>query len=341
MIGIDISDRSVKVVRLSNDASHRFMAHGAQDIPEKVIENGMINNLKTVQEIIRKTLDICKIIGHYSDPVIASIPEAQSFLRVIEIPLMNDDEIGEAVQWEVAQHIPFGLENVYLDWQPLSGGHKAASGRREVLVGATPKKVVTNLYDTLHALGLEVAAFELESQAIVRALISADLRGRQGILIIDLGASGTNVVIHDHGALRFTATLQKGVNNIRAGLSTADATVVDTRLQELSTQDAKRLGTQMLPAMEELVMEIRGIVEFYNSIDAEHEVKEIILTGGGSNLPGLDQAFLRYFANVHVQRGSPWVNILTGHKTATAPLNLQESVRYTTALGLALRSVIR
>ena len=86
-------------------------------------------------------------------------------------------------------------------------------------------------------------------------------------------------------------------------------------------------------------MEIRGIADFYNSIDEQHEVREILLTGGGSNLPGLDKVFLRFFGNVHVQRGNPWVNILRTGKEKRPPLSLQESVFFTTAIGAALRPV--
>ncbi|MCH8005031.1 MAG: DEAD/DEAH box helicase family protein, partial [Planctomycetes bacterium] len=50
---------------------------------------------------------------------------------VVDYPLAQavEDEVDEAIQWEVAQHIPFGLENVYIDWQPVHSGHKAAAGR--------------------------------------------------------------------------------------------------------------------------------------------------------------------------------------------------------------------
>ena len=73
--------------------------------------------------------------------MVASIPETQSFLRVIELPVMNEDEMDEAVPWEVARHIPFGLENVYIDWQSVGGGHKAARGRMELRGGAPQKKL--------------------------------------------------------------------------------------------------------------------------------------------------------------------------------------------------------
>ena len=73
-------------------------------------------------------------------------------------------------------------------------------------------------------------------------------------------------------------------------------------------------------------------MEFYNGIDTQHQVREILLTGGGANLPGLDHAFLKYFDNVHMQRGNPWVNILPAGSGGRPPLDIHETVHFTTAL---------
>ena len=251
---------------------------------------------------------------------------------------MDEDEMNEAVRWEVARHIPFGLENVYIDWQPVDEGHVPSSGRREVLVGAAQRKVVDPLLAVLQALKIDVAALELESQAIVRALISAELRSHQGLLIVDLGGTATNVVIHDHGVMRFTASLQRGTRDLALLLTAEDAKMLSLPRQHgLPPKDVRRIAERLRAKQEELVMEIRGVVEFYNGIDAQHEVKEILLTGGGSNFPGLDAVFLRFFEDVHVARGDPWVNILPDTKEKQSPLSLRESVHFTTALGLALR----
>lgn len=298
-------------------------------------------DVAAVREQVKRALKSCRISVRADDPFVVSIPETQSFLRVIEIPAMADDEIDEAVRWEVAQHIPFGLENVYIDWQDLkSTGHQAKSGRREVQVGAAQRQMIDLLYETLSALNIDIAAFELESQAIIRSLISSELRERQGLLVVDVGASATNVVVHDHGAMRFTATLKHGIVSLARTIDSQDGTIIIDRLHKLSRQEAQRLSDKLLPGMEELAVEIRSIAEFYNSIDAAHEVKEIIITGGGANLPGLDKALIKHFENVHVQRGNPWVNILKGKDAARPPMDVKESVRFTTALGLALRPVI-
>jgi type IV pilus assembly protein PilM len=342
MIGIDISDRSIKVVQLANDQAHKLLAHHAAALPKEAVDRGVIVEPKMVDAALRDTLKQAGISLRTHDAVVASIPEVQSFLRVIEIPRMNEDEVGEAIQWEIVQHIPFGLENVYVDWQPLTGeGHGAKRDKQEVQAGVAQKKVVGSLYEALSKLELDLAAFELESQALVRSLISADVRDMQGILIVDLGGSVTNVVIHDHGAMRFSATLQKGIEYIASTLDSSSGRAIEEDASQMSQPQEERLITKVLPALEELVIEVNGVVEFYNSIDTRHVVKEIILTGGGSNIPGLSRAFLKHFDNVHIQRGNPWVNIMQGTAAAKLPLSMQESVRYTTALGLALREVLR
>ncbi|HLC49199.1 MAG TPA: type IV pilus assembly protein PilM [Candidatus Andersenbacteria bacterium] len=341
MIGIDISDQTIKVVQLSSPPKRRLLSHCMKQLPLGVIENGVVIDKKKMEEEIRAALTSCRIPVKIKDSVVASIPETQSFLRVIEIPIMDEDEIHEAVRWEIAQHIPFGLENVYVDWQhSASRNHGAKPGHMEVEVGAAQKRVVDPLYEVMKSIGLDVVAYELESQAIVRSLISNDWKLKQGILIIDLGSTATNVVVYDYGAVRFTASLPYGVVQLLKDVSAQDARAIMENLEALPKELSDRVEPKIAHLADALVKDIFGIVKFYNGIDAKHEVREIILTGGGSNLPGLDGVFLKYFLEVNIQRGNPWVNILSGKDAVRPPLDIQESVRYSTAIGLAIRSII-
>lgn len=341
MIGIDISQRSVKIIHLSNSQPRRLLAYCWHEVPVGIMEKGEVKNATVMRQVILDALQQCSIQPGVQDTVVASIPEAESFLRVIDVPRMDESEISEAIQWEVAQHIPFGLENVYLDWQTITregGGH---TDRQEVLVGAAEKRVVDPLHALFTSLNLDVAALELESQAIVRALISAELKQRKGLLLVDLGSSSTNVVIHDRGTVRFTASLQKGAQALYGVLSAQEVAAITGPPKEVVAADAATLSQKMQPSFDSLVIEVHGVVEFYTGLSTENEVNEILLTGGGSNLPGLDQAFLRHFDDVHVQRGNPWVTIMAAGKPAQPLMNVQESVHYSTAIGLALRHVLR
>lgn len=338
MIGLDISDHSVKVVRIVRKKMPVFKAYAAEKLPDGAIIHGIVEQKSAVQGAVTKALTACSVAKRSGEPIVISVPEKQSFLRVLEIPEMDDEEITEAIQWEVAQHIPFGLDTVYLDWQPLSiPGHTPPDSKIEVQVGAAQRKVIDSIFGMLQPLSLDIAAFELEAQALSRSLISKELQAKQGILIVDLGRSATNVIIHDHGALRFTATLPKGVSNITSQAPQHVAQMVVKDLSTLHEDEARLFVEALMPFMEELAAQVHGIAEFYNSIGAQHEVQEIILTGGGANMPGLDTALGKFFNKVHFQRGNPWVNIVTGKKDVKPPISAKQSVRYCVAIGLALR----
>lgn len=340
MIGIDISDQTIKVVRLSQNRKS-LVSHHMKLMPKGVMENGVVIDKDKMEEEIRSTLSLARISVNVKDSIIASVPETQSFLRVIEIPTMHEFEIDEAVRWEIAQHIPFGLENVYIDWQPsVPNGNVKDDSHMEVEVGAAQKKVVDPLYEIINKIGLDIAACELESQAIVRSLISRDWKAKQGILIVDIGNTGTNVIVYDYGAIRFTASLTQGVVELLKDATPEDGKEVMNHLNEFPKWFSDRVEETIAVSADMLVRDIFGIVQFYNGIDAKREVKEIILTGGGSSLLGLDAVFTKYFKTARIQRGNPWVNILSDNDIAKAPLDLQESVRYSTAIGLALRTVI-
>ncbi len=337
MIGLDISDQTIKLVRFSSKG--KLISHCMKTLSPGIMENGIVADQKKMAEDIKAIFASCRIPLKVRDSIVASIPETQSFLRVIEIPAMSEDEIHEAVRWEIAQHIPFGLDNVYVDWQPSVSSEKVAKeGHIEVEVGAAQKKVVDPLYEAIKSVGLDIAAFELESQAIVRSLISNELKQKQGILVIDLGSTATNVVVHDYGAIRFTASLPQGVVELLKDVTPADGKAIMENLNGLPKELSDRVEEKISLSADSLVRDIQGIVQFYNTSGTKNEVKEVILTGGGSNLPGLDVVFLKYFTEVRIQRGNPWVNILTGKRATKPPMNIQESVRFSTAIGLALRT---
>ncbi len=340
MLGVDISERSIKVVRLSNSKRHKLLARAWCEIPAEAIQHGVITEPDVVGKALRQTIEKCGVRSTHQDVVVASIPESESFLSVVEIPAMDEQEVSEAVQWEVAQHMPFGLENVYLDWQWVSPKGSVKKDRQEVLVGAAEKKVVDPLVGLLNRLGYDVAALELESQAIVRALISEDLLDKQGLLMVDLGATVTNVVVHDRGAIRFSATLKRGVQAAMANLNPEEEGLVKDPSAKTSEQISAQLEEKLRFPLEEIVAEVHGILEYYTGLSTEHRVNEILLTGGGANLPGLDRIFQRFFSDVHLSRANPWINIRSAQQNAAPLMSLSESVHYSTALGLALRDVV-
>jgi type IV pilus assembly protein PilM len=341
MIGIDISDRSIKIVELVDSKKPKLHTVGWSPLPPNVMRRGVIRDVGLATAALQEALRKCSPVPVEGKTVVVSIPETQSFVRVLELPTMSHKELDEAVQWAVRQHIPFDLERVYLDWQPVS----ASSGtHRQVLVGAAQRDVVDPLLAVLDNLDLQVVALELEAQAIVRSLLPRDAADVQGVLIVDLGATSTNVIFFDRGVMRFTTSVQVGGDDLTQQLAHT------LRLQPSIAAEKKALvgvtsGTndeQVAATLHEatlsLIQRVEQVVrEMLTQSPADTSLRAILLSGGSANLPGLITVFAEVFPGLPIEIGNPWINLIGEDSKENAPLSPADAAHFVTALGLALR----
>lgn len=339
MIGIDISDKSIKVAEVTEDMTPRLRAVGWAALPAEVLQNGYIRDSQTVERILADALARATPQPITHTRVVASIPEIQSFVSVIEVPRMSGREMDEAVQWASQQHLPFDLDRVYLDWQPLM---VTPTGKVQVLVGASRRDVVDPLLEVLDALGLTTLSLELEAQSLVRSLLPLDSQGIEGVLIVDIGAVSTNVVYFDRGAMRFSTMLEGGdmltIQLAQALGITAEEAAEKKALVGVSVTAPDQTVAQPLRAATRALVDRVGQV----ARDAVRQVsgsglRAVLLGGGAANLPGIAEVFAEVLPDVPVQLGNPWTNLLPAGREGEAPLSREDAAHFATALGLALR----
>lgn len=346
MVGIDISDRSIKVAEVSGRDTPILKTVCWSPLAPNAIRKGVIQDVELVSASLKEALVQCSPVPIEGEIVVASIPETQSFVRVIDLPKMPDYEMDEAVQWAIRQHIPFDLERVYLDWQSLRDDSFEDAGRQQILVGAAQKDVVDPLLAVLDSSGLNVAALELESQAVVRSLLPVDTSGVNGILIVDLGATTTNVVFYDQGTMRFTTSIQSGGDDLTRKLAH------DLQIKPSEAAEKKASVGVSMNAEDKLVSETlrdatKTLIEKVNRVVREiivqsqdgPMVKAILLSGGSANLDGITEVFAEVFPDVPVQHGNPWTNIYVEEKKQGSMVSNIDSSHFVTALGLALRKI--
>lgn len=344
MVGIDISDRSVKIAEVDHggDTPHLRTVCWAP-LQATAIRRGFIQDVSTVATQVQEAFSRCSPVPIEDNVVVASIPETKTFVRVIEVPDMKAHEMDEAVQWAVRQHIPFDLDRVYLDWQPLfsrAGDQK----RKQVLVGAAQRDVVDPLLQVLDSLQLNVVALELEAQSIVRSLLPLQADDVHGVLIVDLGAAATNVIFFDEGSMRFTTSVPMGGDDLTNQLAHTlhiEPSVAAEKKAQVGVSSAasdQETAAALRQATTELVQKVARVAdEMTAQSQLDHSIRAILLTGGAANLPGIAEVFGAVFPQVPVQMGNPWTNLLGEDEQKRAPLSTADAAHFSTALGLALR----
>ncbi len=341
--GLDISDLTAKFVRLELAARRMAIGYfGEVDLPAGLIVDGEIKDEKALSGVLSGEL---KRAGVYHRAVVASLPEEKSFVRVLELPQMKPEDVPKAVRWEVEGVVPLPAEETVYDFEiipgpPLSGDHL------DLLVTAFPRQVIESYERVLAEAGLLPVALELESQAITRALLSTPPE-HPPVILIDLGAVRTSFIIFAGGSMLFTKSVPAGGRDfeqaIQSGLGVdrGEARRLKIKLGLSKRYAEGRLYQALIPLLQTLSKDLTEALWFYRdhprrSHRALGEIQEVILAGGDSNLIGLEK-YLALEAKVPVRLGDPFAN-LPFAAGAIPPIPRNESLKYTTAIGLALRA---
>jgi len=348
--GLDISASSVKIVKLKKEKKRFGLASfGEQKIKEGIVGDGQIKDEDKLAAAVKETLNKVKGEKIRTKYVICSLPEEKSFLQVIQMPKLQEKDLKKAVQYEAENYIPLPLEEVYIDSQiiPPICNHLDHS---DVLLVAFPKKVVDSYVSFLKKAGLQPRALELESLAIARALIKKEVIP-YSLLIIDIGSVRTGFIIYSGYSLRFTTSISISYFDFVEATkeefktNTAKAEKLQTKRGLVSKNpEGKKVFKSLVPVLADFVKQIKKYLDYYYS-HSSHEhlppeekgIRKILLCGKGAQIKGLAD-FLSEQLGISVELGNPWVNILPSlHQKP--PLSQGESLKYTTALGLALRGI--
>ena len=361
--GLDISDVSLKVAKLEKKGKFfDLVSFGEFPIKPGLLEQGEIKNLDALAGIIKNALSNVQGKKLKTKYVIASLPEEKAFLTVIRMPLMEEEELASAVRYEAENHVPLPIESVYLGFQVVEPFHNHLD-HLNVLIIALPKKIVDSYVKLLQKAELKPVVLEIESQATTRSLIKNQVSPRP-VLILDLGTARTNFVIFSGYASRFTSSIpvcgkiftRAIVRGMKVSSDVAEKIKIKYGLGrkgkiEIEGKNAKKIVVQeklfelLNPALTDLIEQIKKHIDFYQTHTTyDHlfpngkDIEKVLLCGGGARMKGIC-GFLSQELKIPTEPGNPWINILPQSLKEVPPISFEESLKYTTALGLALRGI--
>lgn len=352
--GFDLSDVSIKVMQMSKSSKGGYRVEGFNtiQIPRGVMVNDIIMDEKMMEKYIRSAMRNTKLDKISGNRVIASLPESKAFVRVIQIPKMSEDKAAAAVPFEAEQFIPMPLDQVYLDWQIIN----TTENGMDILVTAVPRDYADNFLRVLKNAGLQPIAFEVESAACARSLIEPT--NKQGtnheksLLIVDMGNFRSSIITCEGGSLEYTLSVPISGDSFTdalvhaLGYTLEQAEAIKIQYGLALTLGQEKVRETLGGVVDNLILEIINSIRFHDE-HAEKKISEILLCGGAAKLTGLTEYIHEKLAenpmyeNIEVKLGNPWVNVLEPKSVESTKLLLQDSLDYTTAIGLAMRGADR
>ena len=346
VIGFDISDRTIKHIsfRFYNSNTPQILFFGEIPLSEGIIKSGEIVNEDALVSSIAGWVkrEQKKLPSRY---VAASLPEEKAFLRIIQLPKIKKDVVGDAVQWEIEAHIPLSREELAYEYEIIEPIENSLD-HFDVMITALPKTIVESYARALTRAGLMPVALEVESQAIIRA-VAPRIRDRKAVIIVDFGYTRTSFAIFTGGAIVLTSTVALGGKDLEINIM-KELGVNEKKARELKiayglnkNELEGKLFSALSPAISALADEIKRAAEFTKE-HAKHrhgaaeEVSEILLLGGDANLFGLT-TYLSSVLKIPARVADPFARFTETGVRFIPDIPKNQSLEYATAIGLAMR----
>ena len=340
-VGVDISDTSLKymsfVAETNMDGSKKIKQWGDIDIPTGVVQRGHVVDQEKLSAVLQ---EFKAATG--AEFVRVSLPEERAYLFETTIkkgtPLK---EIRGLLEFRLEENVPIPSKDVFFDYTIIPETEDTKSIR--VAVVAYAKETIQHYYDACVAAGLHPVSFEVEAQAMARAVIPNDSVG--STMLVDFGKTRTGIGIVHRGVLLYTSTIDVGGDALSQALRRMlGEELSEQELTELKNTQGLIRGVEKSEVSDTLLSTISVVKDelatrmqywqLRNNNSDERRISSIQLTGGSSNLKGLP-AYLTETLGVTAVRANVWENSLSLENTVP-PIGRRLSFGYATAIGLAI-----
>lgn len=344
VVGLDIGTTNVRAAELEFAGGARrgkhlpsLVRYGQVGLPPGAVIGGEVADAGIVAASIR---DLWRQGKFSTRDVVIGVGNQRVLVRELDLPWMPAAQIRAALPYQVQESLPMSVDEALLDYFP-TGEYESASGRtiQGMLVAAQRDTVNANLL-AVDGAGLRTTMVDLNAFALLRSMIQGDLRDRV-VALVDIGAKITNVVIAHHGMPRFIRTLPAGgqdVTDAVAGALGVPASESELIKREIGvgfavSPDRTAAATAIASPVQTLLEAVRNTFVYYQGKNPGAGIEVVVLSGGGSHLPGLGQ-YLASASRLPVTLGDPLSAVKMSKSVDRRQINGSESLM-ALPLGLA------
>lgn len=341
LIGIDITSATVKLLELKPTRdNYQVESYAVRPLPEGTVVERRIQDIDAVASVLSRAVDHAR---PSTRKVAVAVPASAAITRLLTFPVeLDEDAIEERIIDESESHIPFPFNEVAFDFECL-GPSELDPDEQRVLLVACRQQDVAQLTETLERAGLEPAAVDVETFAMERTfdVLRRDLQAssapESGIALVDIGANMNAFHVIRDGRIVYSRDTVYGGRQLTEAIQTR---------YDLSVNEAgfakKRGGLPddyhdrvLNPFLESLVQQVGRSLQLYYSAGRHHEIREIVLAGGSSVIPGLAHRIAED-SGMRVTIANPFQR-MTVNKRLSADALASDAPAMLTACGLAMR----
>lgn len=346
-IGVDISDTSMKYIGFDparrKNRNRVLQFWGDIEIPANSLERGEVQNIKQLADSLKEFKQQTK-----ADFIRVSLPEERAYIFETEVKSnIPTKEVESLLEFRLEENVPIPARDTIFDYDFLPAPGKPHT--LHVVVAAYQRDTIMEYYEACLAAGLIPISFEVEAQAMARAVIPYSQR-EETTMLVDFGKTRTGVGISKSGILLYTSTIDIGGGQLSQMLrrvlgdnvAESELTTVKNTAGLIRSVSDSKVYDAIIPTISVIKDEIATRMQYWHTREGnrtnERRISQIILCGGSANLKGLPE-YLTEALGIPCVRGNVWENVFQS-TMIVPPIEKHYSYGYATAIGLALGEIV-
>lgn len=250
-----------------------------------------------------------------------AVPEEKSYVFETIIPVPEDGEIHDAVEFSLDQNIPISAADAVFDFAVVEGPflHNDASSVK-VVVSAYPLGLAESWVAVLKQAGIVPLMMVSESQALARSLL---VRGdRRSSLLVHFLKDKTIIAVVADGHVRFSTVVSHNIDDANKILKSHEGEKIVESVELLAVKD-----------------EIKKVCAYWLSKDDRAQkgskgIKSLVVSGHVSEMADIAE-YLGKHIRVPAFLGNVWQNAFSAAEHIPE-IEFEDSLRFATASGVAL-----
>jgi type IV pilus assembly protein PilM len=339
VIGLDIGSSFIKAVKMTlKGKNYTLEKYHIEPVEEGAWQSGEVKNPTSLAKSAIKAVSSCD--PNIKDVIIA-LPNYSILSNVLNMDLMPEKEIKQAVHVEAQRISPFDISELEIDFAVLEKNEEKKM--MKVLLVAAKNDIILSLIDCMNEAGLRPVVIDIDLFAVINLFqLNYDINKYNSSIIINIGTETTDAAFIHNGIFHSSRDIPISGTNFRTQLGFATSLPPDQINNIINSKIDPKIDTVPIvnalnTVSKEFANAVGVAVSYFQTSDSIDKIDLIVLSGGYAHVPGLlNMLELRTGAEVEIL--DPLKNIVLDEKIA---LNFQDpglgSV-LSVAMGLATRT---
>ncbi|NLX62922.1 MAG: type IV pilus assembly protein PilM [Tissierellia bacterium] len=309
VLAMDIGAHSIKIIEGKETKKGIVVSkYFTIDTPEGVVKDGLILDKELMHYVVSEKLRKKKI---KTKNIYITINSSNIITREISIPKVAEDEIHSLLMFQMEDYLPVNIEDYVFQHKVLDVFYEDNMEKMNLLIIAIPKEVVEGYFYLLKGLGLNPLVMDYQPNSIAKLIDYNDFINNTfstediTFAIIDIGYDSTKISIVKNGKILVSRLVEIAGNYIDQSILNFNDISLDEvenikgeidNINRINEDSSHSNALNIIKSSIVLLSEkIEMVFKYYLSRKPDNIINYILLTGGISNIKGLDNMFTNIF----------------------------------------------